>query len=776
MGRGKKKKGKSNQCSVLVGSSEHVESRASAEPLDLGLVEGVVEDNVELSSAGSRLDMKSDMRALLEVLEAAERDAVVARDAIVVSGVGEGKSKDTLLLEVALVDTGEAAGDDGDTAKMTRLKSSVLARAALTVVAVTDNDPLEASSLVGTGSCSNRAELASDLVLDAILLLVGVVDGSQEEVVADVVKMATEAEPLASLGDVVGSALAADLDEDGCILDVLAVPSGEGLERSKTLRALLEGNNNVLAVLGRSKIHILALGVLVALRKRTANRSLKKVLGAVRSLELVLARIESKAAAESKSSHDRRAADEGVGLLVAISTGNEVAVVGVEDGVLEAAGGVNVLTLPLTDARTASIGKDNTTDAAEDVGNAVALDGRTDLLRARRDVELGLDLGSVLGSLAADVGSAAEILVAAVGAGADEAHKELVDPSALLEVSSHVRKLSGTVRRGRTVDVRSKLREVQLDDLVVDAVLIGTEESVLVLEGKVCDGAAASRAEELVLTLVVREDAAGGTDLCTHVADSRLASAGDLLDTRTVVLDDAARTTRNSELAAHPKDDVLGAHPRVHLASDVDTDDLGSLELKRKTSHNIDSIRTTDTDSDHTHTTSIGSVGVSADHHATREGIVLKDKLVDNTTARSPEAHVVLLCGSTEEVVHLLVGLAGSSKILVATLVLSSDKVISMHSGRNSNTRDARRHELENSHLGSGILHGNTVRVQIKIALLLLDLLGGILQMAVEDLLGIGHGLRPLLAELSKTPEHLVVVDVRLGVVVAHRNLGHLRD
>jgi hypothetical protein len=756
---------------LLASSSKLVKSRTSTEPLDLRSVESVLKLDDERLTTSSRLDLHVDGLALSEVLKVKKRNTVITLDAIVISGINKGKSKDTLLLKVGLVDTSKAASDDGNTTKVTRLDSSMLTAATLTIVAVTDNDPLEASSLVGTSSSSDGAELTSDLVPDLVLLTVGIIDSSQEQVVGDVVDVTTELEPWASLADVIGGALATDLDEDGAVDKVLAVPSVEGLERSKTLAAFLEGDGDLGAILSGSLKDVLTRVILEG--DSLTHRRSKEPFLTVSTDELVLARIEGETTAESKSSHDGRRADEGVSLLVAISTGDEVTVVGVEDGVLDTRLGVDISTLPLADARTTSIGKNDTTDSAEDVSDTVTLDGGTDLLRARADVELGLDLGAVVQALSADLSSTGEILVAAVGAAADKAHSELVLPATLGKVLGHALERDSTIGGGRATDVGAELAEVELDNLVVNTALIGAEKLAELL-GVIGDGNTVGGAEELVLTTVVGEDGAGGTNLSTHVADGGLTSAADLLNTRTVVLDNAVSTTADGELASNPEDDILGRNPWVHLASNVDTDDLGSLKLERKTGHNIDGISTTDTDGDHTHTTSIGGVTVSTNHHTTREGVVLKDELVDDTRARTPVAHAVLGGSTTKEVINLLVGLTGSLKIGLTTLIKSSDKMVSMNGGGDSNVGDARRHELQNSHLGSSILHSHTIRAEIQVALLLDNLLIGVVKVTKENLLSIGKRLVPVLTELGKSLFHLFVLNVRVRIVIAHANLRHL--
>ena len=50
-------------------------------------------------------------------MESDEADAVVLADAVVVVGIGEGEGQEALLLEVGLVDPGEAAGDDRGSAQ-----------------------------------------------------------------------------------------------------------------------------------------------------------------------------------------------------------------------------------------------------------------------------------------------------------------------------------------------------------------------------------------------------------------------------------------------------------------------------------------------------------------------------------------------------------------------------------------------------------------------------------------------------------------------------------
>lgn len=78
---------------------------------------------------------------------------------VVVGGVLESEREHALLLEVGLVDTGEALHDNGATTKMAGLKSSVFATASLTVVLVTNDNPALASGLVLASDVCGRDEL-----------------------------------------------------------------------------------------------------------------------------------------------------------------------------------------------------------------------------------------------------------------------------------------------------------------------------------------------------------------------------------------------------------------------------------------------------------------------------------------------------------------------------------------------------------------------------------------------------------------------------------------
>lgn len=204
---------------------------------------------------------------------------------------------------------------------------------------------------------------------------------------------------------------------------------------------------------------------------------------------------------------------------------------------------------------------------------------------------------------------------------------------------------------------------------------------------------------------------------------------------------------------------TLGGSPAVELTSQLNTDDLGGLQLPGKVGHDIDSISTTDTDTSHTKTTTVGSVGVSSDEETTGESVVLKNNLVNDTGARAPETNVVLGTSSSKEVVDLLVDVDSTGKIL-GTTNLSLDQVIAVDSGGVGDGVHASGHELEDSHLGGGILASNTVRSELEVRAATLNLLAmGIIQVRVQNLLGVGQGSVKAGADDVEVLGHLLVVD-----------------
>lgn len=169
---------------------------------------------------------------------------------------------------------------------MPGLQSSVLTGRALTVVPVTDNDPLDAVLLVITGNSRDSVIFSGKRVLDLVSLATVSTDGANQHVVGDVVKMSTVLQPRTGHRDVIGGSLANSLDENGNLFNVLSVPSLERLEELQTVRSRRHGNIDGGAVLRRRLVRVLA-WVIPASGQTIASGLLQLEFGAVRGGKLV---------------------------------------------------------------------------------------------------------------------------------------------------------------------------------------------------------------------------------------------------------------------------------------------------------------------------------------------------------------------------------------------------------------------------------------------------------------------------------------------------------
>jgi hypothetical protein len=181
---------------------------------------------------------------------------------------------------------------------------------------------------------------------------------------------------------------------------------------------------------------------------------------------------------------------------------------------------------------------------------------------------------------------------------------------------------------------------------------------------------------------------------------------------------------------------TLRSGPSSDLALEPDTDNLGTLELPRDVGHDIDSVSSSDSARDHTETSSVRGVRIGSDHHSSGEGVVLEDDLMDDTGSGLPETDAVLKNverrkqrelwsvssrgeaggrremylggGGSQEVVNLLVDVVGSGKIL-DTSDLGLDQVVAVDGSGDGSLGETGRHELEDGHLGSSILAGDSL-------------------------------------------------------------------
>lgn len=715
----------------------------------------MLEGNVESGATVLGVDTESDGLANGE-LSAEEVDLVLGSDLLVVGGVNEGERKHTLLLQVGLVDTSEGTADDGETTEVAGLESGMLTGRSLTVVPVTDDNPLDATSLVVTGSGGDGVVLLGEAVLDLVGLTVLGVGGTNQHVVGDVVQVATVLQPRASHGDVISGGLTLTLDQDGHVEGILAIPLSEASENLETIGGRGDIDGDLGAIGGGSLVGVTA-SIVAAAGKTVTGGSLELELLAVLVLEGVGEGVEVESTGNGHGDDQIGRRNERVGGGVGVVTASEVTVVRGDDRVGLTL--LHVLAVPLTNARSAGVGEDDTAELLEGLELTITGDGGANLLGTGGDGEQRLGLDTVVNGVLGDGSSAGHILVGGVGARTDQTDLELFGPLVGLDSVLEVGDGGGKIGSEGTVDVGLELIEVDLNELVVLGIGIGAER-LSVLAREVTNVLTLGGLQVVVHAVVEGEDGGSSTNLGTHVTDGTHTSAGQGVNTGTVVLDDGTGTTLDGEETSDLKDDILGGGPAGHLTSETDTNDLGGLQLPGETSHNVDGISTTDTDSGATETTSVGGVGVGTDDQSTGESVVLKNDLVNDTGAGAPETNVVLGGSGGKEVVDLLVDVVGTGKILL-TSNLGLNQVITVDGGGGLDTLHVGGHELQNGHLGGGILASNTIGAQLEVRDTTLDVLAvGVVQVRVQDLLGESERALQTGTDDGEVLGHLLVVDV----------------
>ncbi|MBA7715063.1 hypothetical protein ES703_124103 [subsurface metagenome] len=214
--------------------------------------------------------------------------------------------------------------------------------------------------------------------------------------------------------------------------------------------------------------------------------------------------------------------------------------------------------------------------------------------------------------------------------------------------------------------------------------------------------------------LVVRENGGGGPDFGAHVGDGALAGGADGMRAGAEVLHDLAGAALHGQHPGQLQDHVLGGRPAVELAREMDPDKPGPFQFPGHSRHDVHRVGAAHTDGQHPQPAGVGRVGVRADHHATGEGVVLQDHLVDNTRPGFPEAKPIPVGHALKEGVHLLVFGQGVGKIAVGTN-FSTDEVITVNGGGHGRGAAAAAHELQQGHLGGGVLEGDPVRLEVDV-------------------------------------------------------------
>ena len=221
----------------------------------------------------------------------------------------------------------------------------------------------------------------------------------------------------------------------------------------------------------------------------------------------------------------------------------------------------------------------------------------------------------------------------------------------------------------------------------------------------------------------------------------RLAGARDRLGAGSEVLDDPVGAALDGEDVEELEDDVLGRRPAVERAGELDADHLGLENLPVETGHDVHRIGAADAARDHPETAGVGGVRIGAEHHPAGEGVILEHDLVDDAGARLPEAETVARRCRLEEIVDLAVEIDGGLDVGVGAGA-GEDEVVAVDRRGHRRGVAAREHELEQRHLGGGVLHGDPVGLELDIGLAALEnLVLGVGQVAEEHLLGEGERL-----------------------------------
>ena len=579
---------------------EGVESGTGLEPCQLLFVVAVLGFEAFLLAVGVG-EFDGHVLARGEILQTENGDAILFLDLVVVGRVHEGQRQHALLLEVGLVDAGQALGEHHANAQIAGFHGGVFAARAFTVVVVADDHGIHIVVLVVASNLGRRVVRAGFVVEGLADGVRKAVDGALEQVVRDAVEVAAVSKPLAPRRDVVGRALALGLDEDGQTHEVLAVPSLEGFEQLDALgvRAHLDFD------LGKVGAH--AVG-------KIRHEALHRQFGADRGLELngcalggrirTLNRVEGQIAVDGHGHHDFGRGEEGVRLSAAVVAALEVAVEGLDDGVLLIL--VADRALPLADAGTAGGGKNRGVDLFKDVENAVALKRLIDAHRARNDHHGGLHLDAVVESLLGNRSSAREVFVGRVRAGADQSDLENLRIALFLDAVGNLSERHRSIGRVRTVDVRFELGEIDFDDAVVVLLRVGEHFLVGVqvgsdLLGHVGNSLAAGGVQIADHRVVEREDRGCGADFGTHVADGALAGAGELCAAVAEEFDDGVGAALGGENAGELQDHVLSAGPAVQFAGELDADDLGHLQFPFHAHQSVDEVGAAHADGEHAH-------------------------------------------------------------------------------------------------------------------------------------------------------------------------------
>merc|ERR1719154_263624 len=283
-----------------------------------------------------------------------------------------------------------------------------------------------------------------------------------------------------------------------------------------------------------------------------------------------------------------RAGDKAMSGRVGIIPACEVPVIASHDGVLLSLG--NILSVPLSDARSTGISQNDSSELSHGVGQSIPLNSGSDLLTARGYVKCSLGLHALGQCLLHKAGDSAHVLVAGVSAGSNKTILDLQWPIISLGCSSKFRDGRAQVRGERTIDMWLKGVQINLNNLVILAVRVWAKKRILKFHGFVSNSLTLSSGEVVNHALVEGEHTGRSTKLSSHVTNGSHTSGGNAVDTFTKVFNNAHGTTLHRQDASNLENNILGRCPARQFTSKLHTNYTGTLQLPRDVSHHINSI------------------------------------------------------------------------------------------------------------------------------------------------------------------------------------------
>ena len=323
------------------------------------------------------LQGNGEFRAWSKLLKTSQRDTIVFLYLIIIVLVAERKSKHTLFLQVCLMNSGKALSQDYLYVQEARLHSGMFTRRSLTVIILCNHDAADSLCLVSLSCCRNLNIIAIQLVLHLIALTVKGVHGTHQEVIRDILKMSTELQPRSSHRNMVSGTLSFRLDKQRHVYQILTIPRSERSQFLKTIAVRSNNNLNICIFFAWSNESLIFYGKSLW-RESKSCRSIELHAVAFLVQQSICSRIEIQSASDGQGHSKLRTSNEGKRIMITIGTTAEVSIKRGNDSILASI--IFCMTLPLSDARTAGVGHDKSSNLLEVIEDAITLGSIANLL------------------------------------------------------------------------------------------------------------------------------------------------------------------------------------------------------------------------------------------------------------------------------------------------------------------------------------------------------------------------------------------------------------